>query len=820
MAMSDFVFAWDGASSADGPWAHLEVIRFVGEEAMSRLFRFEIDVLARKHVEEPDPDELVGKRATLRIATQSTPSLKVVHGVITAAADVTEVPEGSVFRLVLEPPLARARYRKRCRIFLDKTLRQIIEAVLVGDHGMALASGSALEEPVGGPSYAPAREKLTFRVSKKKRLDDPKARPYVVQYSESDLDFVARLLEEEGISYHFESSDDVSLLVLSDTDGGRPRVGDDDVIGPGVDGREVKRFRLGGRLRAGAVRLGEYNWTKPALDMSAAAKGDGAGDLAEYAFPGGHLESPDFGAPLAQAKLDRLHTESVFAVGQGGVRVLSPGHVVTLEHPKTRYEGEYLITRQLVRGHQAGVLATPADAEPDEPFTAEFECACRGRGSDVAESRFRPERLTPRPRIFGAQTAFVTAEPSSKGAEINIGGPSSIGCVRLKFHWDTEEARLAKEPSSAWVRVSQPFARGGQGGIWHARVGTEVIVEFEEGDPDRPIITGRVYNGKNRPPKTAPTHSSLLSLSTPGGGVKNEITFEDTAGSERIYTNAGKDMTANVGNNRAENVSVDASMSVGANNLEQIGSNQSTTVGADDSLAVSGNQTKVIGGNRTRIVGGNRTKIVGANETRTTASNHVNVVGGSLTETVGGDVTESYGSVRTTAIASTWIENYCATKDQSVSALALQIYGGNQTTIVGGARTIDAGAMLGVLVGGNIETNVSGSYTATVGAVRVHVAGGPITNTAPSLDVNMSLKIHIIGMKLTMFALRAAAYGRTKTKATALISLRGVSASAGGAYIEQCKNKKKDTSAELEAAGVTQKVVGILLNPSGIHIHT
>jgi type VI secretion system secreted protein VgrG len=818
MSFDDFVFAWEGASSADGPWKHLRVVRIAGEEAMSRLFRYELYLLAPKDAAEPSPDELAGKRASLRIATQSQPGFKVVHGVITEAVDAADVPEGAVFRVVLEPPLVRARFRRRCRIFLDKTLRKIIETVLQTDAGMTLKSGAMLEPAEGGAAYKPAKEQFTWRISSGARLDSPKARPFVVQYNESDLDFVARLLEEEGISYHFENSDDVSLLVLSDADGGRPRAGDDDVLGPGVDGREVRHFRMGGRLRSKAVKLGEYNWTKPALDMSAEAEDQGDKGLAEYVFPGSFLESSELGEPLAHARLDRLHTEATFATGEGGVRVLSAGTIFTLQHPKTRYEGQYLVTRLLVRGYQEGVLSQAADKVPEEPFVATFECACRGRGKDVGESRFRPARLTPRPRIHGTQTAFVTAEPASSGAEVNIGGASSIGSVRLKFHWDTEVKRLAKEPSSTWVRVSQPFARGGQGGVWHPRVGCEVIVEFEEGDPDRPVVTGRVYNGKNRPPKTAATHSSLYSLATPGGAVRHEISFEDTAGSERIYTNAGKDMTANVGNNRVENVGADALMTVGANNVEQIGANQKVSVGANDSLTVGGNQTETIGSNQMRTVGANRTMVIGANETRTTGANHANIVGAALTEMVGGNVTETYGAVRTTNIAASFTEDYGATRDQKVGALTLQSYGGNQTTVVGGFRSIKVGAVLGSLVGGNVETKIGGSDTLDVGAACIYVAGGPITHKAASLDVDMSFKLHIVGMSFSMYGIKLMATGRSKSTVGLSMSATGTSMSIGGASISYRAFENKAAGAKKETDPAQMKLIGVLVYPSGIHL--
>jgi len=814
MNTDDFVFAWEDEGATPEP---LRVAKFVGEEAMSRLFRYEILLLAKEA--DLDPETFIGKRASLWIATLSAPAWKVVHGVVTEAEDATAVPEGSVYRVVLEPPLSRARHRTRSRIFLDKTLRQILESVLRDDAGMTLTSGASLEPPVGPPSYTAAATRFTFRI-KGKRLDDPKARPYVVQYNESDLDFASRLLEEEGISYHFEHTDDASLLVLSDKDFGRTRVPGDDVFGPGKPGHGIGTFRLGARLREKAVRLGAYSWEKPALDVGAEALSGDAGDLSVYTFHGGFFESTELGRPLAEARLDELHTEASSAVGEGVTRLLSAGSIFTLEHPKPRYEGEYLVTRLHALGHQQGVLSVDPGSAPAEPFRVEIECACRGRGSDVAESRYRPARRTRKPRILGSQTAFVTAEPSARGSEVNLGGPSSIGCVRLRFHWDTEEKRLGKEPSSKWVRVSEPFARGGQGGIWHPRVGCEVIVEFEDGDPDRPFVTGRVYNGKNRPAQTNPTHSTMWSLSTPGAGVRNEISFEDTAGSERIYTNAGKDMVTNVGNERAENVGADALMTVGANNVEAIGGNQTIQIGGNDTLSVGGNQTETIGANQVRVIGGNRLMVIGGNETRQTGAAHVNIVGGALSETVAADVSETYGATRSTSIAADWTENYGATRDQTVGAITLQDYGGNQTTNISGARTINAGAVLGAFVGGNVDTQIGGSETVNVGAATIHVAGGPITHQASSMDINMLLKLHLVGVKLNMYVVKAEAVGRSSSSGVLTASAKGTSITFTGVSIRNIKLKATAAGAKLDESGVKFVGIGVLIHPSGMHTFT
>jgi type VI secretion system secreted protein VgrG len=558
-AHPDYTFAWEGGQG----WDHLLVVRFAAREAISSLFRYDVTLLLRGHATLA-PAELLGERACLRIATLVSPGYRIIHGVITEAEHLAPVPEGRLYRVVVEAPLALARYRIRSRVFVDKTLRQIIDAVLspyFTRNDKAHAEGDD-EHP---HSYSPAATRFCYRITDTMRLDDPAARPYTVQYGESDFAFLSRLLEDEGISYHFENSASTCVLVLADADGGRPR------LSRTLRYRDVHTLRLGERLRAKKVKLGDYEWRKPALAMRAEAGGRDA-ELCEHHYPGAFQDRPELGKPLAQARLERLGVEASYATGTGAARDLAAGTIFRLDHDGTHHDGNYLVTQLDLWGEQAGVITRPAGETP-EPFGASFELAC---------SRFRPARVTPRPQIVGSQTAFVTGE---HGAEIDV---NDTGCVRLRFHWDEEPG----EPSSCWVRVSQIFAGAGRGAVFHPRIGDEVIVEFLEGDPDCPIVTGRVYNGANRPPGEGKDVSTIKSTSTPGGGVVNALAFDDTAGRERIALQAGRDYSAHVGNDRAESVTNNASSRVGVDRSEHTGANRSTAVvgnnGEHETVGVGG----------------------------------------------------------------------------------------------------------------------------------------------------------------------------------------------------------------------------------------
>jgi len=727
----DFTFAWEHAEGS--PWAHLQVVRFHGHEAISALYRYELTLLAREPTAEIDLSALVGARATLRIATLSQPAYRLVHGVIAEAEEIGAVPEGMLYRAVLSPPLVRARHRSRCRIFLEKTTREIIDAVLQGDPELRRDDGCTVVEDAGiQGSFAPAAEVFAWRIADPARIDDATARPYCVQYNESDLAFVSRLLEAEGVGYHFEHGEGVCLLVLSDGDHGKTRIEPFDAFGPGVAGRAVKTLKLGARMRERAVRLGDYDWRKPALRLSAEARDPG--DLFEQRWPGGFPhDAPDQGGPLARARLDRYRSESAYATGEGAARVLSAGAVFGVDLPEARYEGEYLATAIDVRGEQHGV-ASVASREGSTPYACVFECVRRGAGERVEESRFRPARATPRPRILGSQTAFVTADPAATGAEIHVGGPkgAEIGCVRLRFHWDTEEARLAKEPSSGWVRVSQAFAGAGEGALFHPRVGVEVIVEFLDGDPDHPIVTGRVYNGANRPPAAADgaaTVSIFKSFASPGGGAHNELGFDDTAGREQIKMHAGKDWNSTVGNDRSEKVASNSTSLVGVDRSESTGATRSVTVGADDSVTVGANRKVSVGANRAESVSGNASLTVGGTESTTVTGARAVTVSGAMTTVVAGEIGQHGGADVMLTSAAT----------MALSAAA-------NVNVVAGATASFVAAGDAVVQGANVHVNAAGEIVLSAGGCSIKISGGgveinggPVKIAGSSVDITGGL---------------------------------------------------------------------------------
>lgn len=737
---TELTFAWDGC---EGP-AHLRVVAFSGREAISELFRYDLTLLARDAPQLVDPDEIVGQRATLRIATASAPSLRHVHGVVTEAEELRPVHGGMLYRVVLMPPLVRALHRTRCRIFLEKTTRAILGAVLTSDPRMVEAAASSTDSEGGlWDDFAPASEGFVWRVHDTSRIEDGQTRPYCVQYNESDFHFLARLLEEEGLRFHFEHTSTECLFVISDTDDGAVRLADP--FGPHHLGREVSAVQLGRRLRATRVHLTDYNWKKPALDMRVEASDNGPREgLFEATYPGLYPDAPEQGQPLAAARLARLQTEARIALLSGTSRVLAAGAVFAVDHPEERYSGEYLAVALEVRGEAAGELPPGAGTPSGVPYMIRAECARRGNGS--RDSGYRPAHTVAKPRVFGSQTAFVTAEPAARGAEIHVGGPdgAEIGCVRLAFHWDTEKARHEKEPTSAWVRVSQLFAGAGEGALWHPRVGTEVVVEYLDGDPDRPIVVGRVYNGKNRPPAGAdgaPTVSTFKSTSSPGAGVHNELLFDDAAGSELFKIHAGKDWKSEVGHDRSETVTNHSTSDVGVNRSESTGADRSTTVkgnntetiGADESITIGANQKLSVGADQTVSVSANRGESIGSNDTLGVGGNKSMTIGGNRSEAIGGDGEQSIGGRKSVSVGGLSVE--IVGGDRAVSV------GGTMSHAVAGSSVTGAGADMALNAGGSIGVVAAADVGVQAGAQLSLLAGADAALQAANIYVNGSGEI-------------------------------------------------------------------------------
>lgn len=503
-SVGDFTFRVD-----DLPPDHLKVTAFSGTEAISELFRFDVTLCSQDA--DLAPAEMLGKACTLRIATAQGP--RFVNGIVRRFGCTGQGVSLTHYRAEVVPAHWLLTRRFQSRIFQphncpDMTVGGVIRRVLA-DAGIPDDQVEFLLHA----EYAP--------------------REVVVQYRESDMDFASRLMESEGIFYFFKHTDTSHTLVIADANSAlvgnelgeaQPfrhlagMSGDEEFIHAVSDEREIG---------IGAVSLADFDFKKPGANLLSSAQAGQFTSLERFDWPGGYADR-EAGERYARLRLESHQAAAQRTDMRGTVRGLVPGFLFTLEdHPTARLNRGYVVTQI---AHRATQSQSGQEEQAGEGPGATYEAELRAIPTDVP---FRPEAKTPQPVVRGAQTAIVVG-PESEEIQTD-----EYGRVRVQFHWDREGA--FGENASALIRVSQQMAGGRYGAMFLPRVGQEVIVDFLEGNPDRPIIVGRVYNGDLMPPYPLPgdkATSCLKSHSTPGGGGCNEIRFDDRKGKEQLLIQA------------------------------------------------------------------------------------------------------------------------------------------------------------------------------------------------------------------------------------------------------------------------------------------
>jgi type VI secretion system secreted protein VgrG len=407
------------------------------------------------------------------------------------------------------------------------------------------------------------------------------------------------------------------------------------------------------RLRSRAATVKSYDFERPRAELLASRQAaTGAGDGEVFLYPA-HFRSADEGEALARAMVERQEVSGASIVAEADVRVLAAGDTFALEgFPRPDQNREYLITAASyslqLDGYQAGAGLGFADV-----FRARLEVIDAGL-------TYRPPHDTPRPVVEGPQTALVVGR---SGEEL---WTDEHGRVKVRFHWDRESK--SDENSSCWIRVSQAWAGEGFGGIHIPRIGQEVIVDFLEGDPDRPIITGRVYNSDNPPPYELPAHQSqsgFKTRSTRGGNVSNtnELRFEDALGAEQVYLRAEKNLDVLVQDAESR----------------QVGTSRATTIGTDELLEVGQSRTVNVTENETHSVGQQRNDSVGRDATYTVEQTLTLTVNGERSQTIARDDTLVVGGKRSQSVQQ---------NDELIVGKTLVVEAGDQVVLKSGSASI------------------------------------------------------------------------------------------------------------------------------------
>jgi type VI secretion system secreted protein VgrG len=607
----------------------LVVRRFHGEERVSGLFRYSLELVSDDNA--LAFDSIVGQGVTVAIDLGDGSS-RYFHGLCSRFAQSGTTARGTVYYADLHPWLWVLTLAQDCRIWQNQTVPEIAKAIF------------------GELGFSDFKDSLTGTYA---------AREYCVQYRETAFDFVSRLFEEEGIFYFFEHADGKHTLVLADDAGAHTACPGPAKARYRVTATEqemddvVVRCFLESTVIPQKFSLDDYNFETPATDLVVTQAGS-TGTTEVYDFPGNFTETTP-GETRARVRLEAAEAAQKTLRGEGTFRGFTAGFKFTLDgHDRTDVDGDY-------------VLRSLSFSAAQDGYSNSFEAI-------PAATVFRPARLTKKPVIPGTQTAKVVGK---SGEEI---WTDQYGRVKCQFHWDRKGT--SDENSSCWIRVASYWAGKAWGAIHVPRIGQEVVVSFLEGDPDRPLVTGSVYNAEQTVPYALPaeqTKSTLKSNSSKGGGAFNEIRFEDKKDSEEIYVRAARDMNISVKNNRAatidegnETLTVvkgkrETTVSEGDNLLTVAKGKRTVTVSegdelltvakgkrtvtvseGDETLTVSkGKRTVTVDqGDEAHKVGGKRSVEVTGDETHTNSAKFTHETGGAYTLKVTGDlVIEATGSV-------------------------------------------------------------------------------------------------------------------------------------------------------------------------------
>ncbi|PWC10135.1 type VI secretion system Vgr family protein, partial [Brenneria corticis] len=520
-----------------------------GSEALSESFSFALTLLGTDA--RIDRSQLLGQPVTVTLPTQTLLANRYLNGKVTRVAVSAVELSGTryaVYTLTVEPDLWPMKRDRNLRIFQEQTVPQIVKTLLA-------------EYQVN------IEDKLTgsYRVWN-----------YCVQYQESSLNFIQRLMELEGIAYHFRHEPDRHTLVLTDaTQQYEPFAGYEFIpyhqtpSGGSTEEEGISQWALADSVTPGIYSLDDYDFRKPNAWLFQARQNPASptpGSIDVYDWPGRFVDH-DHGEFYARIRQERWQVEHQQIQGTATALGVTPGCTFTLTNaPFFSDNGTYLTT-QATYHFEENRYASGADSQTVHRI--DFAVI-------PAAVPFRPAPATPWPRTYGPQTAKVV------GPEGESIWTDKYGRVKVKFHWD----RLAKgdDTSSCWVRVSSAWAGQGFGGVQIPRVGDEVVIDFINGDPDRPIITGRVYNEASMPPWALPaaaTQMGFMSRSKDGSPDNaNALRFEDKMGEEQLWIQAERNMDVSVKN--------DATRSIGSNHSHYVRKNERHRVEANQLQAVKG----------------------------------------------------------------------------------------------------------------------------------------------------------------------------------------------------------------------------------------
>jgi type VI secretion system secreted protein VgrG len=547
-------------ANGDSP---LLLIRLHAKEELSRPFEYTADLLSEH--DDIDPNKLLGKPMAITVRTADD-RVRCFQGLVSNFSYRGPEAAYAHYQAVIRPWFWFLARNRDCRIFQDMTVRDVFEKV--------------------------AKDTHQFSDFKWNTTATYKKRDYCVQYRESDFNFLSRLLEEEGIYYYFEHEESKHTMILGDSYTAFTSIKGTEKNGPkvpfraqgeaGLELEHVSEWQVLHELQSGTTVIDDFDFEKPKVELqskSQISREHAQSKFEVYDYPGLYWVNGD-GDQLSKVRIEELQSNYKRLAGTSDHRELNAGKLFKLaEHPRKGEDAEYALIKTETDVESGEIAQTREGAE--NKFAVKFVAI-------PSRDPFRPARTTKKPFVHGPQTAIVVGK---SGEEI---WTDKYGRVKLQFHWDREGK--SDENSSCWIRVSQAWAGKNWGSMHIPRIGQEVVVTFLEGDPDRPLVIGRVYNADLMPPYGLPdnqTQSGILSRSSKGGTGENanELRFEDKKGEEKVTFHAEKDFDREVENN--DSLKVGSAKAEDGSQTIEIWKNRSAEIKTGDDV------TKVTAGSST-----------------------------------------------------------------------------------------------------------------------------------------------------------------------------------------------------------------------------
>lgn len=636
--------------------ADIHIQHMSASEELGRPFRLEVELLCEKN--DLKLDDQLGQPLTVAVETRK--DKRYFNGIVSQISFAGMQGHLSRYVAVVRPWIWFLSYSSNNKVFQKKTVPDILAEVFDG-HGHSC---------------------------KKSLTETYRERDYCVQYGESDLDFVSRLMEEEGIYYFFEHKDGKHDLVLADSSNAHGSFANYSAVHyfpPDSGQREedhISEWELSHRVETQEFSITSYNYETPKTKLDANSRIEqkhGQSGKEQYEYGGLYPKKPD-GTRLSKVRIQEQQANYAIATGGGNVRGICCGSVFELKNfPRTDQNKKYLVVGATYELENSDIETGTGSSE------ASFNCYFSAIDEKIP---FRPARTTFRASVRGPQTAVVVG-PS--GDEIYT---DKYGRVKVQFHWDRNGKN--DENSSCWVRVSHALAGQNWGMVAIPRIGQEVIVDFLEGDPDQPIITGSVYNDVNMPPYDLPanmTQSGLKSRSSKEGSPKNfnELRFEDKKGEEEVYLHAERNFTRVVEN--------DDKLTVGLETKDK----------GDQTIEIHNDRTATLneGNDSLTIKKGDQSVKIDAGSQKVNVKKKINIEAGDefvvkvgqskLTMKKNGDITIEGMKLKVTGKNSVKIEGKAKAELKSAQ---VKIEGQAKTDVKGAMTSVQGSAMLDLKASG------------------------------------------------------------------------------------------------------------------------